>query len=112
MSKILNNVMSSVSKVYEIGLSADANFDFNTFIDGSNWDFSVQTFANNETAISISKDGVCVCAYAPITILNTNLLYYSEHKTGAFFLYSNDSTLKTPTYENLGNEVRLYYGYF
>ena len=112
MSDKILQPISAISKIYEIEMSQEANQDFSTFIDGANWDFSIQTFADGKTAISINKDGVCVCAFAPITILGVNLLYYSSHTSGAFFLYSKDATLKNPTYKNLGKEVKLYYGYF
>ncbi len=104
---------ASLSKIYKIEMGVgEANQEFDTFIDGATWKFKIQTFTNENTTISVFKDGVCVCAFAPISILGVNLLFYSHHSTGAFFLYSSDSDLQNPTYENLGKEVELYYGYF
>ena len=104
---------TSLSKIYKIEMSeGEANQEFDTFIDGAAWKFKIQTFADEQTTISIFKDGICVCAFAPISILGVNLLFYSQHSTGAFFLYSFDSDLQGVTYENLGKEVGLYYGYF
>lgn len=106
------NVENKITKLYEIPITPEENQSFSTFIDEANFDIKIQTFADDKSTISIFKDGVCICAYAPITILNTNLLFYSEHKSGAFFLSSEDANLKNTTWENLGNEVKLYYGYF
>ena len=105
-------LINSVSALYEIELSAEPNQNFSTTIDSANFDISIQTFADDKTTISISKDGVMVCNNAPITILKANLLFYSNHNTGGFFFASEDDSLREITYKNLGNEVKLYYGYF
>lgn len=105
-------LIENITALYEIEIQAEPNQTFSTTIDGANFDFEIQTFADDKTTISISKDGAMVCNNAPITTLNANLLFYSNHSTGGFFFASDDASLRDITYKNLGNEVRLYYGYF
>lgn len=105
-------LIENITTLYEIEIQAEPNQTFSTAIDGANFDFEIQTFADDKTTISISKDGAMVCNNAPITILNANLLFYSNHSTGGFFFASDDANLREITYKNLGNEVKLYYGYF
>lgn len=106
-------LIDSVTQLFEIPITPKANQNFSTTIGGAVFDFSIQTFANDKTMISIFSEGECLCYYAPITILNTNLLFYSaNHKGGGFFLASDDANPKNPTWQNLGAEVKLYYGYF
>lgn len=110
--KMKTPLIDSVNELYEIPISAEANQNFTTTIGGAVFEISIQTFANDKTTISIYSEGECLCYYAPITILNANLLFYSKHKGGGFFLASDDAELKNPNWQNLGAEVKLYYGYF
>lgn len=104
--------LDDFSNVYEIPLSANANYEFDTAVGGLNLTIKFQTFYNGETRMTILNDGVAVCQDAPISIFFQNLLLYSTIENSAIFLANFSKTLRHPTYENLGNEIRLYYGVY
>lgn len=105
-------LMQNLSKTWTIELSALPNQTFSVTIDSATFDFRIQTFANDLTTISIYKDSEAVCQNAPITLLNVNLIFFSNHTSGGFYFESEDADLQTITYENLGSEVKLKYGTF
>lgn len=101
---------SALTALHEITLAAEPNQRFNVNLDGAEWEFTIQTFLDNSTRISITKDGEGVCNCAPLTPFK-NLTFLSSHEGGMFF-FGATTRIETPTYEMLGNTLRLYYGYF
>lgn len=101
------------SNIFEIPLSADPNYTFDTFINDKTFTFQIRTFINNETRISILQDGLSIVNYSPINIYQKNISFYSDLKDGAFFFLRNSSMIGEPTFLNFNeNDLRLFYGNF
>ncbi len=110
MAKIAKITSNCLTNIAEIELTADANQRFTTNIDGAEWEITLQTFADDCTHISITKDGVGVCNNAPLTPF-VNLLFFSDHTSGGFF-FGTTQRIEKVDYTMLGTTLRLYYGYF
>lgn len=104
---ILDIVLANYEKFYEIPITAEPNTNFDCTVDGEGFSFEVRTNIADNTLINILKDGEVIASNAPISILKKNLNAFSTYTKGAFFFFGND--LQNPTYENLGNEIRLGY---
>lgn len=108
---MINITKENITNLYEIELSAEANQSFNVTLDNISFEFVIQTFSNDITTISVYKEGEACCLYAPISLYNVNLIYFSDFTKGAIFFNANPK-LENPTYNDFGNDLRLYYGSF
>lgn len=102
-----------LKNIFEIPLSKEPNYTFDSFIEDRTFTFQIRTFVNNETRISILQDGISIVNYSPINIYQKNIAFYSATNNQVFFFLRNSSMTGEPTFENFGeNDLRLFYGNF
>lgn len=97
------------SSLYEIGTIAQPNQSFDTYINNALFAFEIRTYESLRSTITIFKNGVLLCEEAPFNVCE-NFTYFTSNSEALFFL----ATQKLPAYnwENLGKELRLFYGGF
>lgn len=99
--------------ISEIALQPNPNYEFDTFIGDTDFQFSIQTFVNNDTRITITQNDEIICLNAPISLFNTNLCFFSNYDKGAFFFVRNQQMTNPVSYLDFGtDDLRLLYGNF
>lgn len=99
--------------ISEITLQPNPNYEFDTFIGDTDFQFTIKTFANKDTRITITQDNDIICLNAPINIFNTNLCYFGDYDKGVFFFVRNPQITSAVTYKDFGTDnLRLIYGSF
>ena len=110
--KLLDLRNITFSKLYEIEITAEPQQEFSFTIDEITFDCEIQTFASGESRMNISIDGKLAINYAPINVIMTNLLFYSEIEKGALFFASDADNISDLSYKDFGSRLRLFYGSF
>lgn len=99
--------------ISEITLQPNPNYEFDTFIGDTDFQFTIKTFANGNTRVTIVQDDEAICLNAPISLFNTNLCFFSDYDKGVFFFVRNQQMTSDVTYEDFGTDnLRLLYGSF
>lgn len=95
--------------LYEIDTLAQPNQTFDTYINNALFAFEVRTYESNRSTITIFKNGVLLSDEAPFNVC-VNFTFFTSNSEALFFLATQK--LESYTWQNLGKELRLFYGSF
>lgn len=109
---LTRKIISSIgvfSSLYEIKTIAQPNQTFDVYINDTLFDFEVKTYESGRSTITIFKNGILLCDEAHFNVC-LNLFYFKSNSEAFFFL--STQKLESYNWQNLGKELRLFYGSF
>lgn len=109
---LTRKIISSIgvfASIYEIKTVAQPNQTFDVYINGTLFDFEVKTYESGRSTITIFKNGILLCDEAHFSVC-LNLFYFKSNSEAFFFLPTQK--LESYNWQNLGKELRLFYGSF
>lgn len=109
---LTRKIISSIgvfSSLHEIKTIAQPNQTFDVYINDTLFDFEVRTYESGRSTITIFKNGILLCDEAHFSVC-LNLFYFKSDSEAFFFLPKQK--LESYNWQNLGKELRLFYGSF
>lgn len=109
---LTRKIISSIgvfASLYEIKTIAQPNQTFDVYINNTLFDFEVRTYESGRSTITIFKNGILLCNEAHFSVC-LNLVYFKSNSEAFFFLPTQK--LESYNWQNLGKELRLFYGSF
>lgn len=109
---LTRKIISSIdvfASLYEIKTIAQPNQTFDVYINDTLFDFEVKTYESGRSTITIFKNGILLCDEAHFSVC-LNLFYFKSDSEAFFFLPTQK--LESYNWQNLGKELRLFYGSF
>lgn len=109
---LTRKIISSIGvfeSIYEIKTTAQPNQTFDVYINDTLFDFEVKTYESGRSTITIFKNGILLCDEAHFSVC-LNLFYFKSNSEAFFFLPTQK--LESYNWQNLGKELRLFYGSF
>lgn len=109
---LTRKIISSIgvfASLYEIKTVAQPNQTFDVYINNTLFDFEVKTYESGRSTITIFKNGILLCDEAHFSVC-LNLFYFKSNSEAFFFLPTQK--LESYNWQNLGKELRLFYGSF
>lgn len=109
---LTRKIISSIgvfASIYEIKTIAQPNQTFDVYINDTLFDFEVKTYESGRSTITIFKNGILLCDEAHFSVC-LNLFYFKSDSEAFFFLPTQK--LESYNWQNLGKELRLFYGSF
>lgn len=109
---LTRKIISSIgvfASIYEIKTIAQPNQTFDVYINDTLFDFEVKTYESGRSTITIFKNGILLCDEAHFNVC-LNLFYFKSDSEAFFFLPTQK--LESYNWQNLGKELRLFYGSF
>lgn len=109
---LTRKIISSIGvfkSLYEIKTVAQPNQTFDVYINDTLFDFEVKTYESGRSTITIFKNGILLCDEAHFSVC-LNLFYFKSDSEAFFFLPTQK--LESYNWQNLGKELRLFYGSF
>lgn len=97
------------TSLYEIDTLAQPNQTFDAYINSALFAFEIRTYESNRSTITIFKNGVLLSDEAPFNVCE-NFSFFTSDSEALFFLATQK--LENYTWQNLGKELRLFYGSF
>lgn len=109
---LTRKIISSIgvfASLHEIKTVAQPNQTFDVYINNALFDFEVKTYESGRSTITIFKNGILLCDDAHFSVC-LNLFYFKSDSEAFFFLPTQK--LESYNWQNLGKELRLFYGSF
>lgn len=109
---LTRKIISSIgvfASLHEIKTVAQPNQTFDVYINDTLFDFEVKTYESGRSTITIFKNGILLCDEAHFSVC-LNLFYFKSDSEAFFFLPTQK--LESYNWQNLGKELRLFYGSF
>lgn len=109
---LTRKIISSIgvfASLHEIKTVAQPNQTFDVYINDTLFDFEVKTYESGRSTITIFKNGILLCDEAHFNVC-LNLFYFKSDSEAFFFLPTQK--LESYNWQNLGKELRLFYGSF
>lgn len=109
---LTRKIISSIGvfkSLYEIKTIAQPNQTFDVYMNDTLFDFEVKTYESGRSTITIFKNGILLCDEAHFSVC-LNLFYFKSDSEAFFFLPTQK--LESYNWQNLGKELRLFYGSF
>lgn len=109
---LTRKIISSIgvfASLHEIKTIAQPNQTFDVYINDTLFDFEVKTYESGRSTITIFKNGILLCDESHFSVC-LNLFYFKSNSEAFFFLPTQK--LESYNWQNLGKELRLFYGSF
>lgn len=109
---LTRKIISSINvfaSLYEIKTIAQPNQTFDAYMNNMLFDFEIRTYESGRSTITIFKNGILLCDEAHFRVC-LNLVYFKSNSEAFFFLPTQK--LESYNWQNLGKELRLFYGSF
>lgn len=109
---LTRKIISSIgvfASLHEIKTVAQPNQTFDVYMNDTLFDFEVKTYESGRSTITIFKNGILLCDEAHFSVC-LNLFCFKSNSEAFFFLPTQK--LESYNWQNLGKELRLFYGSF
>lgn len=102
---------NQLKDIYKIDLSVEPNQSFDLYIGDYIFQVELRTYTDERTIINIKYNDELIVKDGSSSLLNVNLNYFSDFKSGVFFFAkNNDKYLEKYNFLSFDKGVGLYYG--
>lgn len=102
---------NQLKNIYKIDLNLEPNQSFDIYIGDYIFQIELRTYTDERTIINIKYNDELIVKDGSSSLLNVNLNYFSDFKSGVFFFAkNNDKILEKYNFTSFDKGVGLYYG--